>query len=108
VQDAWHIIKWIWVAVLSIYLVVQVFALRRLKGDQKRRSNTVLTVMLILMFGSDAIQDVFFFENHIARQVGMLVVGVAAIVATVLVVRILVRVQLSAKRAGRMNTGSSR
>jgi hypothetical protein len=87
VQDAWHVIQWIWVAVLCTYLVVQVFALWRLKGDQKRRSNTVLTVMLILMFGSDAIRDVFFVENRVAGQVGKLVTGVAAIVATVVLTR---------------------
>ena len=81
-EDAWHIFKWVYVAVLCAYLVVQVLALRRLRGDQKRRSNTVLTVMLLLIFGCDAIRDIFFFEDRTARRMGTVIVAVGAIVAT--------------------------
>ena len=88
VQDSWHILRWAYVAILSVYLVVQVLALRRLRGDQKRRSNVVLTVMLVLMFGSDAIRDIFFFEDRMAHQVGMLVVAGGAIVATLVLGRL--------------------
>ncbi len=86
-QDASQSIRWLYVAVLFAYLLVQVFALRRLKGDQKRRSNTVLTVMLVLMFGTDVIRDVFFFEDRTASRVGFVVVAVAASIAMIVLVR---------------------
>jgi hypothetical protein len=47
------------------------------------RSNTVLTGMVVVMFGSDAVRDVFFFENRFASQVGMAVVAAAAIIGTI-------------------------
>jgi hypothetical protein len=71
VQNAWQNIRWLYVAVLVTYLIVQVFAFRRLNGIRRMRSNTVLTVMVAVMFGSDAVRDVFFFENRFASQVGM-------------------------------------
>ena len=73
---------------LFAYLLVQVFSSwARMKGDQKRRSNTVLTVMLVLMFGTDVIRDVFFFEDRTASRVGFVVVAVAAIIAMIVLVR---------------------
>ncbi len=58
-RDVSQILRWVYVAVVFAYLAVQVLALLRLRGDQKRRSGAVLTVMLVLMFGSDAIRDIF-------------------------------------------------
>ena len=85
-QDAWHIFKWVWAAAFCTYSVVQVLALRRFKGDQKKRSNFVLTFMVILMGVSDAIRSVFFFEKRPAGRVGMLIVGSAAVTATILLI----------------------
>jgi hypothetical protein len=90
-QDAWHIVKWIWAAVFFAYLTLQVIAVWRLKGDLKRRSTTVLTVMIILIGVSDAIRAVFFFENRMADRIGMLTIGVAAIVATIVLARMFAR-----------------
>jgi len=81
---SWLIVKWIWVAICFIWLAVQVLALRRLKGDLKKRSSSIFWAMFALWMVSDCIRDVFFFENAKAARVGMLVVGAAAIVATVL------------------------
>ena len=85
-QDAWHIIKWIWVVVFGAYLIVQVVAAWRLKGIRKKRSTTIALMMVIVMGVSDAIRSIFFFENRVADQIGMLVIGMAAIVATTVLV----------------------
>ena len=86
-QDAWHIVKWICVAVLGVYLVVQVLAVRRLNGNLQKYSNTVLTIMVLVMGVSEAIQGIFFFENRMADRIGMLVVGFVAFVATIALIR---------------------
>jgi uncharacterized membrane protein YuzA (DUF378 family) len=84
--DGWHIIKWVWAAVFLVYLTVQVFAVRRLKGNRKGRSNLIAIIMVLLMGLSDAIQQIFFFENRAVSRIGSLVVGVAAIIATIVLV----------------------
>ena len=86
-DGTWHIVKWVWVAVCFIWLAVQVLALRRLKGDLKRRSMNVFWVVFVLMMVSDWIRDVFEIPN--ATRIGMLAVGAAAIVATILLVGML-------------------
>ena len=88
-DGSWHIVKWIWVAICFVWLAVQILAIRRLKGDPKRRSMDVFWAVFALMMVSDWIRDAFFFENRVAARIGMLVVGCAAIVATGLLVRIL-------------------
>ena len=80
-----HIVKWIWAAVIFTYLLVQLFAWRRLKGDQRRRSKTILKAMLILVFVEDTIQ--FIVGNRVVSLVGALLTGGAAIVATVALAR---------------------
>jgi hypothetical protein len=86
-DGSWHIIKWICVTICFIWLAVQVVALRRLKGDPKRRSLNVFWVVFFLMVVSDWIRDVF--ENPEATRIGMVTVGAAAVVATVLLTRLL-------------------
>jgi hypothetical protein len=83
-DGTWLIVKWVWVAVCFVWLAVQAVALRRLKGDLKRRSMNVFWVVFVLMMVSDWIRDVF--EIPKATRIGMLTVGVAAIVATILLV----------------------
>ena len=84
--EAWHIIKWVWAAVFLIYSVVQVLAFRRLKGNRKRRSGLVATIMVVLMGLEGAIRSIFFFENRTAGRIGALVVGVAATIATIVLI----------------------
>jgi hypothetical protein len=86
-EGSWHVIKWIWVAICFIWIAVQVVALRRLTGDLKKISWNVFWVVFILMMVSDWIRDVF--ENLEATRVGMVVVGVAAVAATVVLSRLL-------------------
>jgi hypothetical protein len=86
-DGSWHVIRWIWVAICFIWIVVQVVALRRLRGDLKRQSWNVFWVVFVLMMVSDWIRDAF--ENPMATRIGMLAVGVAAIAATVVLIRLL-------------------
>jgi hypothetical protein len=57
-DGTWQIVKWVWVAVCFVWLAVQVVALRRLKGDLKRRSMNVFWVVFVLMMVSDWTRDV--------------------------------------------------
>ena len=84
---SWHIVKWVWVAICFIWIVVQALALRRLGGDLKRRSLNIFWVVFVLMMVSDWIRNVF--EIPKATRIGMLAVGAAALIATVLLVGIL-------------------
>ncbi len=86
-DGSWHIIKWIWGTVCFIWIMVQVVALKRLKGDLKRRSLNVFWMVFVPLIVSDFIRDVF--ENPEATRVARLVVGVVAVVATVFLIRLL-------------------
>ena len=81
-DGTWQIVKWVWVGVCLVWLAVQMLAIRRLKGDLKRRSMNVLWVVLVLMNVSDWIREVF--ENPTANRIGMLVVVAATIIAAIL------------------------
>ncbi len=87
VDGAWYIAKWVWVAILFVWLAVQLLAYRRLRGDLRRRSFTVFWVVFVLDMVFDWIRTVF--ENPQATRIAMLVVGAAAIIATILLARML-------------------
>ena len=82
-QEAWHAIKWYWLAVMAIYFAVQVAAVWRWKGVQKKRSFTVAIAMLVVSELLNAIRDVFFFESRQAHFVTNLIVGIAAFAAMI-------------------------
>ena len=81
-----HVVKWIWAAVIFAYLIVQLFAWRRLKGDKRRRSRTISRAMLILIAVEDTINSVLY-RSRVGTYVGVLITGVAAIIATAVLVR---------------------
>jgi len=83
----WTTVKWIWVAVGFVWIGVQWLAWRRLKGDLKRRSIDVFWTVFIVYIVFDGMRTVW--ENPEATRIGMLVVGGAWIVATILLVRFL-------------------
>jgi hypothetical protein len=87
VQDAWHIFRWVWAAVLFAYLAVQVAAFWRLDSGGKKRARTIMFVMLALMVARNSVRDVF--ENREVSRVGSLVVVLGAVIATVILLRML-------------------
>jgi heme A synthase len=86
-MDAWHIFEWVWAAVLFTYLAAQVIAFRRLDGERKRISSKVLIAIVVLVTISNFVHAVF--EIRAVSTVGMIVVGIAAVIATVVLVRML-------------------
>jgi heme A synthase len=58
-QDAWHILRWAWAAVFIAYCVLEIFAEKRLQGREKKRSSTILIVMVILVAVRIGIRVVF-------------------------------------------------
>jgi formate-dependent nitrite reductase membrane component NrfD len=86
-DSAWHIAKWLWLAVFAAYLIVQVLAIRRSTGEGKKRSQSILVAMAVAVMIQSWIQDAF--ENREASRISMLVVGALAAAATVFLVRFL-------------------
>ena len=87
-MDAWHVFKLIWLAVLCVYLVVQIIALHRLKGRSRKRSVNILMFIVVLETASSFVRDVF--EVRGISRIGMAVVGVSAAFAIAFLVRLLI------------------
>ena len=64
-----------------------IVALRRLEGESKKQSTMVLMVMLVFTVLQSWVQEVF--ENREASRIGTAVVGVYAVIATVVLSRML-------------------
>jgi hypothetical protein len=75
--DAWEIAKWISAAVLAVYTAVQIAAVRRLSGDRRKRSQSILLGMVILEGFSISLTA----GSREAHRIAAVVVGVAALVA---------------------------
>jgi heme A synthase len=105
VEDAGHIIKWVWASALFAYLTAQVVAVRRLTGERKRRSRSVLIAMLICIMLDSVVRDVF--ENREAGRIAALALAVAAIIATLVLVRML-RTQSGVKVTAAEDDGEDR
>jgi hypothetical protein len=75
--DPWSIGKCVSAAILLVYLVIQIAAVRRLTGDRKRRSRSILLGMVVLEGLSISVT----IGSREAGRVGIVVVGVAAVVA---------------------------
>jgi uncharacterized membrane protein len=48
-HDAWPMLKWMWFAVFAVYGLLQIYASKRLHGQQKERSRNILIVMVVLV-----------------------------------------------------------
>ena len=85
--DAWHVAKWVSIAVTVVYVGFQILAERRLEGDYKKRSRPVLISVLVATMIQGWIDGAF--ENPAASRMALLAVGVVAGVATVVLARML-------------------
>ena len=86
-EGVWHIVKWVPLPIIGIYLFVQVLAMRRLEGEPKRRSTAVLAVMSVSVMLETWIRLVF--ENREASRIAMLIVGFCAVIAIAVLSRML-------------------
>jgi F0F1-type ATP synthase membrane subunit a len=86
-DGTWHLMKWAWLAILMVYLVVQVVAIWRSSGEKKRRAQSVLIIMAVVQLIQSWIDGAF--ENRNASQISMLFVGIFAIAATIYLVPLL-------------------
>jgi len=76
--------------VLFTFLAVNLIAVWRLDAGGKKRARTVMWVIVILMAVQGLVRDVF--ENREVSRIGNLLVGLAALIATVILLHML-RVQ---------------
>ena len=88
VQDAWHILRWIWAAVFIVYCVLEIFAEKRLGGREKKRSSTILIVMVILVAVRIGIRVVF--GSGPAYRLAVISVGIAAGIAALVLAKMLI------------------
>jgi hypothetical protein len=59
VVEAWHTVKWAWLAIIVAYVVLQTIALRRLSGELKERSHRVWGALLAVFMVVWSVQMVF-------------------------------------------------
>jgi hypothetical protein len=88
VQDAWQILKWAWAVVVVVYCVLQVLASRRLRGPENKRSWSVLIVMAVLVAIERWIREAS--GNPLANRLAVVVVGIAAGIAALVLTRMLI------------------
>ena len=86
-QNAWHIVTWVWAAALLTFLVVQGVAAWRLDSGGKKRARTIMSVVLGLVLVQNLVRDVF--ENREASRFVGLIVVLAVLIATVILLRML-------------------
>ena len=94
--NVWPVVKWEVLVVLAGYIVVQVLASRRLKGERRNQSHRVAMVILVCTMVQSWVHDVF--ENPNASAFAMLALGACASVATVVLTRMMADQKLELKR----------
>ena len=105
-HDAWHILSWLWFAVLVAYGVLQVYAAKRLQNVDKRRSRDIFIVMAVLFafrVGADSV-----LRSRDVHRLGTVVVGMAAGIAALVLAKMLVEQKQSDEAPTATTTGSSR
>jgi L-asparagine transporter-like permease len=79
VVEAWHTVRWVWLAVVVAYVVLQTVALRRLSGDLKKCSHRVWSATLAAFIAVWSVQMVF--ENRELDAITSLILGAVCLAA---------------------------
>jgi hypothetical protein len=87
-HDTWHTLRWAWSAVVIVYCVLGIFASRRLRGRAKKLNHGILIVMVVLVAVRITIQRVF--GGGLAYRSAVVVVGITAGVAALIVAKMLI------------------
>jgi hypothetical protein len=87
-HDAWQTWKWIGFAVFAVYGLLQIFASKRLHGQQEARSRNILIVMGVLVAIQFGIPRVL--GSRGAGRFLTVLVDVAAGIAALLLIKMLV------------------
>jgi hypothetical protein len=85
-MGAWHILRWAWSAIVIVYCVLAFLASKRLRGREKTLNHVVLLVIAALVAVRIWIR--YAFGGQVYRW-AVLVVGVAAGIATLIVAKML-------------------
>jgi hypothetical protein len=86
-MPAWSIAKWVVGAILLGYVAIQIGAVRRLQGNRKRRSVSILYAMVVLEGLSVSIGSAT--GSRDVSRIGMIVVGAAAVAASMVLIQML-------------------
>jgi hypothetical protein len=89
VTGGWLVVKWIVLVFCGLYFVLICVALVRLEGRLEKKAIKASWLVLTSICLSDLAQD--FFATRVAIRAGWMVVGAAATIAMVVVIRLLVR-----------------
>jgi hypothetical protein len=87
-HDTWLILRWAWSAVVIVYCVLAIVASSKLHGDAKKRSRNILIVMAVLIATRIWIRQVF--GAGLAYRFSVVVVGIAAGIAALIVAKMLI------------------
>jgi hypothetical protein len=94
-DEVWHLLKWIWTVIFAVYALMQFIASRRLVGERKEHSQTVMIAMFVVLMVSDWVRQVF--EVPRASRIATLAVGLCASVATAVLARLLAEQKLESE-----------
>ena len=86
-HSAWFILRWAWAAVLAVYCVLAMVASSRLQGEAKKRNHSILIAMAVLMAIRIAVRQLF---GSLVYRCAVIIVGLAAGVAALIVARMLI------------------
>jgi hypothetical protein len=88
VQGTWHLLRWAWTAVVIVYLLLEVFAAKRLRGKEQKRSTNILIVMVVLVAIRIGIR--VFFGSSLAYRFAVMVVGIAGGISALVLAKMLI------------------
>ncbi len=75
--EVWHSIRWAWLTVVVVYVVLQAIALRRLSGEFKRRSEWIWRVVMAAFIGTWSVSMVF--EGRAVDRIVTLIFGAVCV-----------------------------
>jgi len=87
VIEAWHTVKWLWLAVVVAYIILQTVALKRLRGELKERGHRVWTAMIAVFIAVWSVQMVF--QNKRLDVIASLIFGAACLGAIAVLAKML-------------------
>ena len=81
---AWSTMKWAVAAVVVVWGVLQLVALKRLRSDRRRRGESLFRLMVATLALSQCIELIF--ENRCASRVAFTVVGLLGVITSVVLI----------------------
>ena len=86
-EEVWNLLRWAWITIIAVYALFQLIAFRRLVGERRAGSRSVMMAMLIASLVSNCISLVS--ESSKADRIALMTVAACASIATAVLARML-------------------